>query len=86
MVVQQVVKVVRHKASQPHADGSVVFARWRQCAFHLVNPNRHPQRTGATFCWVALSISTAGHVPACPVLALYALKIAASCVGMWTSV
>jgi len=31
--VQQVVKVIWHKtASPPQVDGSVVFARWRQCA------------------------------------------------------
>ena len=30
--IQQVVKVIRHKiVSLPQTDGSVVFARWRQC-------------------------------------------------------
>jgi len=33
-----VVKVILHKAaSPPHMDGSVVFARWRQCA-HNIKP------------------------------------------------
>jgi len=34
--VEQVVKVIWLKAaSPPHMDGSVVFARWRQCASHI---------------------------------------------------
>ena len=34
--IQQVVKVIWHKAaSVPHVDGSVVCARWRQCAPHI---------------------------------------------------
>jgi len=45
---KQVVKVICHKAaSQPHTDGSIVFARWRQCTPHLVHPNRHLHRTDA---------------------------------------
>jgi len=28
-----------------HTDVSVVFARWHQCAAHLVRPSQHPQRT-----------------------------------------
>jgi len=33
---KQVVKVIWHKAALPqHTDGSVVFARWRQCAPHI---------------------------------------------------
>ena len=33
---EQVVKVIWHKsASPPHTDGSVVFARWRQCTPHI---------------------------------------------------
>jgi len=31
---EQVVKVISHKAtSSPQTDGSIVFARWRECAF-----------------------------------------------------
>jgi len=83
---KQVVKVIRHKAVAPlHTDGSVIFVRWRQCAPHLVHPNRHPHRTDAAPCWVALSISTApdmsGHVLGRP---LFAIKIAPSRVGIWT--
>ena len=34
--MEQVVKVIWHEAaSLPHVDGSVVFARWRQCAPHI---------------------------------------------------
>ena len=33
---KQVVKVIWHKtASPPHMDGSIVFARWCQCAAHI---------------------------------------------------
>jgi len=46
--------------SLPHTDGSVVFARWRQCAPHLA----HPHSTGAAPCWVVLSLSIAAHVRA----------------------
>ena len=64
---EQVVKLIWHKAtSPPHTDGSVVFATLRQCAPHLLHPNRHPHRTGSAPCWVALSISNAGHVRGCP--------------------
>ena len=35
---KQVVKVIRHKAtSPPQTDGSVVLARWRQCALSFVS-------------------------------------------------
>ena len=34
---EQVIKLIWHKAaSSPHTAGSVVFARWRQCAPHLM--------------------------------------------------
>ena len=33
---------------------------------YLEHSNWHPYRTGAAPCWVALSISTVGHVRACP--------------------
>jgi len=35
--------------SPPHTDGSIVFARWRQCVPHrsVVHPSWHPHRTGA---------------------------------------
>jgi len=34
--IQQVVKVIWHKtASPPQTDGSIVFAKWRQCAPHI---------------------------------------------------
>jgi len=60
-------RLIGHQAaSLPHTDGSIVFARWRQCVPHLILPNRHPHRTGCAPCWVALSISTPGHVRACP--------------------
>ena len=63
------VKVIWHKAaSLPHTNGSVVFARLRQCAPHLVH-----QSASASYrwvlpssCWVVLRISTARHVPTCP--------------------
>jgi len=66
---RETIKVVWHKAaSLPHTDGSIVFARWRQCATHLLHPNRYPHRTNVLpLCWVPLSISTTGHVWACPV-------------------
>jgi len=36
---KQVVGVIWHKAaSPPHTDGSILFARWHQCAKHLVHP------------------------------------------------
>jgi len=36
MHIKQVVKVTLHKAtSSPHTDGSIVFARWRQCTPHM---------------------------------------------------
>ena len=39
------IKDIWHKAaSPPHTDGSVVFARLRQCTPNLVHPNRHPHR------------------------------------------
>ena len=61
-----VLKVIWYKAaSAQQADGSVVFARLRKCAPYLVHPNRHPHRTGSAPCWVALSISTAGHIRPC---------------------
>jgi len=37
----QVVRVIWREATlQPHMDGSVVFARWRQCALHLIHCTR----------------------------------------------
>jgi len=46
--MQQVVKVIWYKAASPtNMDGSLIFARWRQCAPHLVQPNWHPHRTGS---------------------------------------
>jgi len=42
---KQVIKVIWHKASSlPHTDGSLVFARWRQCAPPSSTPNWHPHR------------------------------------------
>jgi len=85
---KQVIKGIRHKAASPqHTDSSIVFARWHQCAraARLVRTsNRHPHCTAAAPCGVAHSISTAGHVRACPWPTISHLKIAPSCVGIWT--
>jgi len=60
--MEQVVKVIWHKAaSPPLTDGSIVFARYRQCAPLSITPYRHQRCTGSTPYWVALSMSTAGH-------------------------
>jgi len=50
---EQVVKVIfGHKAaSPPHINGSAVFARWRQCAPHILKPKMVAMTT---------SLSTAG--------------------------
>jgi len=59
---KQAAKVVWCKAASR-------FSRIRQVAPmwpHLVHSNRHPHLTGAAPCWVAFSISTAGHVWAGP--------------------
>jgi len=55
-ILKQVVKVVWYKAaSPPHMDGSVVFARWLQCApcntFFLPSPQlkRHREISLAVF-------------------------------------
>ena len=43
---QQVVKVIwQRAASPPHKNGSMVFARWRQCASHLIHPSLGPLRS-----------------------------------------
>jgi len=50
---EQVVKVIWHKtALPPQTDGSIVFARWRQCALHvgaLAPPGKYDW-TCASFC------------------------------------
>ena len=65
---QLAVKVIRRKAaSPPHADDSIVFARLRQCAPHLVHSNRHLYRTSSApsrleyiNCQTCLGMSWAG--------------------------
>jgi len=94
--ILQAVKVIWHKAaSLPHTDGLIVFARCRQCATHLVvHFNQHRHRTGAAPCWVALCISTAGHVRTCRPTgtalftrpALFALKIAPLHAEIWNPI
>jgi len=51
---------------------------------HIAQPNWHPYHIGSHPCWAILSISTVGHVGACPVPAHFAIKIAPSYVGIWT--
>jgi len=50
----------------------IAAARGRFNRIRQVEPicthNRHKHRTGSAPCWVTLSISTVGHVPACPAL------------------
>jgi len=41
-------------------NGSIIGARWRQCAPHLVHPNGHLHGTGGAPCSAALSMY--GHV------------------------
>ena len=61
-------KVIWHNAaSPPQTDGPIIFDRLRQCASLSSTPNRHSPRTVAAPWWIALSISTTGHVLACPV-------------------
>jgi len=38
-------------------DGSIVVARWHQRVPQRVHPNRHPHRTSAAPCWIALDIN-----------------------------
>jgi len=66
--------------------GFGVYARWHQCAPHLVHLNWHLQHTSVATCQVALCISTIGQVRACPGPILYTLKIAPSYVGIWTRI
>jgi len=41
--LQQVVKAIRQQASTPpRMDGSMVYARWRQCAPHLIHASLCP--------------------------------------------
>jgi len=50
--------------------GRIAAAHGRFNRIRKVAPictHRHPHRTGSAPCWVALSISTAGHVRPCPV-------------------
>jgi len=48
---RQVVKPIWHKAaSLPHTDGSIAFARWRQCAF----PSNAPQSASAPYLFCPL--------------------------------
>ena len=61
--------------------GSVVFARWRQCA----PPSSMPQSASAQFrCCPLLNCFEYVNYQACPGLALFTLKIAPSWVGIWT--
>jgi len=75
----KVVKVIwRKAASPPHTDGSVVFTRWRQCAPHLVHPNRYPHRSDsacAESLWTYRPSIVSGHALGRPI---FALKIAHS--------
>jgi len=67
-------------------NGSIVFACFRHATFRQRAPpfpNRHLNRTGAAPCWITLSISTAGHVRACPGPALFALKLPLHVLGSW---
>jgi len=65
-------------ASLPHTEGSVIFIRWRK----RVPTSSTPQSASTPYRrWVASSISTIGHVLRWPV---FVLKIASSCVGIWT--
>jgi len=60
--------------------GSTVFARWRQRAPHPLHPNQHltiPVLPPAESLWVYRLPDTSGP-------AYFALKIAHSCVGIWT--
>jgi len=51
-VGQQVVKVNRHKAASPsHMVSSIVFARWHQCAPHLIYLSQHPGSVRAESLW-----------------------------------
>jgi len=73
---EQVVKVMWHKAAlPPQTDGSTAFARWRQCAPHLVHANRHPHCTGSAPCRDALSTSTVRHAWAWPRQAHFPSKL-----------
>jgi len=65
-------------------EGSIVLARWRQCAPHLVYSNQHSHHNGPATCRVASSISTTGHVRAYPGLATFPPQNCPSCVGIWT--
>jgi len=83
---RQVVNVIRHKAaSSQHTDGSVIFARWHQRAPHLVHLSRKPHPIPLLSLLSRFSISTAGHVLTCPAPAIFALKIAASRVWIWSA-
>jgi len=47
---QQVATVIWHKAaSPPQTDGSIVFARWRQCTLPFLAPPDEYDWTGASF-------------------------------------
>lgn len=63
---EQLVKVIRCKASSPpNTDSSIVFA-WLICGPHLVHSSRHRHCTSSVPCWVTLNIPTVGHVRAWP--------------------
>ena len=52
---EQEVKVIWHKAaSPPHTDHSIVFARWRQCASHLIHGSscQHESESQTSSGWV----------------------------------
>ena len=76
---KQVVTVIWHKASSPpHTDNSVVFARRRQCAPHLVHPigNRTvPVLPPAESLWVYWPLDVRAYVLCRP---LFTLKTATS--------
>ena len=70
----QVVKVLWHKAriANTHKQFNRIcqVAPTTQHAPHLEHPNWHPHHTSVSPCWVALSLTTIGHVPGQPHFAL----------------
>ena len=87
--IQQVVKVIWHKAaSPPHTDGSVAFASWRQCAPHIQKakkwlPRQRPLCALSAFCRSTTQTSSINNclvaiVLTKPVIAILVPKLVAT--------